>query len=421
MNDFVPIIIIGIISIVIIAALLLVVTRLRKKKMGELPSATETDLAIPPMKDLNVSFKSLPSTVKVDETKLAKIENKQLVRYIENNVPNAGKALADTKKAKDTAELGKGIYRAIIPKGANLDNSRAMKDAFRGTYRGAKGIKGQANLVSVDEKVKELATKDLANAGYDLASMVVGQHYMAEIDKKLESITEEVDKISKIQESEYKSRVLSLIAEIQTITEFQLEIMGNEETRKTKLNDLQSLRRECTQLLGQANEMIEQIISKTPSKYTEYEKILTEADSWYCYQTILTELLYKISEIEYILNLGQVSKEQCFSVCGKYMEQVFQTQSKLTECHENSEERFAIDIDNAKRKRMGIEGVVFKIPSLIKEEWGYRTISKDTAEMIDDQSSPKLIQDSVGNPFDNDVELIVKDGEIFYLPSGNEQ
>lgn len=81
------------------------------------------------------------------------------------------------------------LYQAIIPKGAVLADSRAMEGAKRAIYHGAKGIKGQANLLAVDGNMGGgLAAMSVANAAMGVASMVVGQYYMTQINNRLDSV-----------------------------------------------------------------------------------------------------------------------------------------------------------------------------------------------------------------------------------------
>lgn len=49
------------------------------------------------------------------------------------------------------------VYRAILPAGAKLVNSKDMGNAFRGFFRGADGIRGHANFVAVEaQKAQKL-------------------------------------------------------------------------------------------------------------------------------------------------------------------------------------------------------------------------------------------------------------------------
>lgn len=103
------------------------------------------------------------------------------------------------------------MYRAIIPVGAKLTDSKAMEGAVRGIYHGADGIKGHANLVAVEKTGTVVA--NTAAAAMGVATMVVGQYYMTQINAELSKISDGLDKISSFQDNEYKSKVFALVAQ----------------------------------------------------------------------------------------------------------------------------------------------------------------------------------------------------------------
>lgn len=112
-------------------------------------------------------------------------------------------------------------------------------------------FQGHANLVPVDGiPGKGLATMNVANAAMGVASMVVGQYYMTQINDQLEGIFDGISKIADFQDNEYKSKVFALVAEVQKISTFQLETMENDELRNRELTHLKNLEHECAQLLG---------------------------------------------------------------------------------------------------------------------------------------------------------------------------
>ena len=67
-----------------------------------------------------------------------------------NLVPAFAQAGIAAASAVQAVKAGNEVlYRAIIPAGAKLADSRTMKGAVRGIYHGADGIQGHANLVAV--------------------------------------------------------------------------------------------------------------------------------------------------------------------------------------------------------------------------------------------------------------------------------
>ena len=143
------------------------------------------------------------------------------------------------------------LYRAIIPAGAKLTNSRATEGAVRGFYQGAGGIQGHADLVAVQAQKGTAVVANTAAAAMGVASMVVGQYYMTQINAEIDEISDGISKITDFQDNEFRSRVFSLVAHVKKITDFQVEILDNDELRLSKIAQLDSMEEQCTQLLGQ--------------------------------------------------------------------------------------------------------------------------------------------------------------------------
>lgn len=241
---------------------------------------------------------------------------------------------------------------------------------------------------------------------------------MTQINAELDLISKSISKISEFQDNEYRSRVFSLIAHAKTIADFQVEILENNELRLRKISQLDSLEEECTQLLGQANLTLVGYTKKKDIDYKTYERELKEAQNWYLYQKSLLDVMYKISELRYTLHLGAVSREQCVALLFVFRQQVIDTQTKLTNWHQDTAKRLNIDIDETRRKRDGFDGVIHFFPGLIKNELKFRTIDKSIANIIEEQT------DNNGNSYKQeqselyleDVQLIAKDGKVYYLP-----
>ena len=188
--------------------------------------------------------------------------------------------------------------------------------------------------------------------------------------------------------------------------------------RLSKITQLDNLEEECTQLLGQVNLTLAGFAKKNDLDYASYEKKLKEAQSWYTYQKALLDVLYKISDLRYTLHLGAVSREQCAALLPTYTKQVEDTQALLTGWHQTSVNRLGIDTDEIKRKRVGFDGVIHFIPGLFNDDLKFKAIDERTVEMITDQASVKSIVHSqdTSDLYADDVQLISKDGKIYYLP-----
>lgn len=167
-----------------------------------------------------------------------------------------------------------------------------MAGAVRGFYHGVDGrIQGHANLIPFEaQKATEVIANTVA-AAMSVASMVVGQYYMAQINSQLGVIRDGISQIADFQDNEYRSRVFSLVAHIKKIADFQVEILENDELRISKITQLDSLEKECTQLLGQANLTLVGFAKKTSLDYKQYEKTLRNAQNWFIYQKSLLDVL----------------------------------------------------------------------------------------------------------------------------------
>jgi hypothetical protein len=366
------------------------------------------------MNKLMIYLEQLPEEAISNEKNLMEITDSKILAHINNLVPGIFQAGNAAVNAIQTN--GQVLYQAIIPAGAKLANSQDMAEAVRGIYHGVEGVKGHANLVAVNNNAN-IATHKIS-AAMSVSSMVVGQYYMTQINAELGLISESISKVSDFQDNEYRSRVFSLIAHVKTIADFQVEILENNELRLSKISQLDSLEEECTQLLGQANLTLAGYAKKKDIDYKTYERELNEAQNWYLYQKSLLDVMYKISDLRYTLHLGAVSREQCVALLPVFRQQVIDTQTRLTNWHQDAAKRLNIDIDETRRKRDGFDRVIHFFPGLIRNELNFRTIDKSVANIIDEQSygngsSFKYEQSEL---YLEDVQLIAKDGKVYYLP-----
>lgn len=266
--------------------------------------------------ELIIEMEMLPAEVIKDENALVEITDSKVLAHVNNLVPGLAQAVNAANNAAQAVQAANGgvLYRAIIPAGAKLTDSKAMEGAVRGFYRGADGIQGHANLVAVEAQKGTAVVANTAAAAMGVASMVVGQYYMTQINAELGAISDGISEIQNFQDNEYRSRVFSLVAHVKKIADFQTEILENNELRISKINQLDSLEEECTQLLGQANLTLAGFAKKTDLDYDSYEKVVGNAQNWFMYQKSLLDVLYKISDLRYTLHLGAVSREQCIAI-----------------------------------------------------------------------------------------------------------
>lgn len=371
--------------------------------------------------ELIIPMEMLPAEEISDESKLVEITDSKVLAHVNNLVPGLAQASVAGLNAVQAAKAGNEVlYRAIIPAGAKLTNSRATEGAVRGFYQGDGGIQGHADLVAVQAQKGTAVVANTAAAAMGVASMVVGQYYMTQINAEIDEISDGISKITDFQDNEFRSRVFSLVAHVKKITDFQVEILDNDELRLSKIAQLDSMEEQCTQLLGQVNLTLADFAKKNNLDYASYEKELKGAQNWYAYQKTLLDVLYKISDLRYTLHMGTVSREQCIALLQTFVKQMEDTQTLLTGWHQTSVERLGIDTQEIRRKRVGIDGVIHFIPGLFNDDLNFRAIDENTVNLIEVQSSVKStahLQDT-SDLYAEDVQLISKEGKIYYyLPT----
>ena len=382
--------IIGIIIVVVLVTSM-VISKKSKKNASDVVNEgvrhieEKTEVQLVPseneLQELVIQMEILPAATIPDENKLVEISDSRVLTHVNNLIPGLAQVGNVVNNAVQAAQgNGEVLYRAIIPVGAKLTDSKAMGGAVRGIYHGADGIRGHANLVAVEAQKGTAVVANTAAAAMGVASMVVGQYYMTQINAELGEISDGISKIADFQDNEYRSRVFSLVAHVKKIADFQIEILENTELRLSKISQLDSLEEECTQLLGQANLALVGYTDKNNLDYDAYEKELTEVQNWYMYQKSLLDMINKISELRYTLHLGAVSREHCVALLPTYTNQVAETQKRLTGWHQTTTERLGIDISEVRRKRAGFDGVIHFLPGLFNDNLKLELLKKTLQE-----------------------------------------
>lgn len=364
-----------------------------------------------------IPIERLPATTNFEGKSLFEITDHTVIARISETIPAAAEVAAKiiANKALKNVEL----YKAVIPCGAILADSKEMDGAVRGIYRGVKGIKGHANLIKVDpSKISKatIVTNGVANV-MNVGSLVVGQYYMAEINSKIEALGKSVNKISDFQEREFKSRIISLIALVGKISNFSSEILESNDLRNRKMHTLDDLEREGTQLLQQINLAIDEIIKKNQKPdYRDYQEKVDDLRLLLEYQHALMAVLGEISKLTYLLGKGENSIEMSYSLFNAYLEQSNQYRVKLEEWHKKQVELYGIDVNKNRRSKKGIEGFFASIPGSINDNLNYKKLEDGIGQKIDAQTAQS--QFMINKPeevFDKDVQIIIKDGKYFYL------
>lgn len=314
------------------------------------------------------------------------------------------------------------LYKVIIPPEAELYKARDMIGAVRGGYHIYGQLAGQAHLLKV--KPNELSNlQNIGQAGeivanaMNVASMVVGQYYMAEVDAKLEKIQVGIDKIADFQQTNFKARILSLIAKVGKISKFNTEIIENEEMRKRSLDSLARHEDESMVLLQEVNLSIRDIITSNDKvDYHKYKEIVLEVDKLIGFQSYLTSTQEEIGRLSYLLNKGKVTSEFCYSVFDSYLNQSNEVRGGLATWHAKQTNNLGIQTHKTRIIKKGFEAAVFYLPGIVNNDLKYKKMNKTIAEKIKEQMGDQLqLNNTTDDVLSKETQIIIQNGKYYYL------
>lgn len=276
-----------------------------------------------------------------------------------------------------------GLYEVILPSDAILANSKDMVGASRGFFRGADGISGHANLVPVKLGSNVGVVMGTVASVMNIASILVGQYYMSEINSRLKIVENEIKSVSSFQKSEFESRVITSITYVVEMLRYSDEIVKSDEVRIGKLNTTESLKREMAQLIEQLLLQIkEDLVTLNKKKIKEYEDKSKNLDRQIKLLMGLVISLQELSNIELLLGKGKRSKELVFSLYQAEEEKVLSLFDNIEKWHDSHRVLYDIDLKNNRRRKTGFRKTVGAIQSIRDENKKYDYLDTDLSEIL---------------------------------------
>ncbi len=365
-----------------------------------------------------VKLTEVATTDELNELALVEIKDEKVINRIASAVPGAAQVIGNAAAAAEAAGLANGgVYQALLPSGAKLANSKATEGAVRGMFREGGRIAGNADFMSVDSAMQNIAAVNIANAAMGAAALVVGQYYMQQINTELSSISDGIAKLQNFQKNEYKSKVMTLVTQVKRATVFQTEILEDAMLRAEEISRLQSLETTCMDLLNQANIEVEQISSIQYDTFDKYSQATKEISDWQKYQMLLVNVLFTIADLNYAFHIGALSPEQCYSTYDSSFKYTDKTIEKTKQWHLAHENALGIDVDQAIFERKGLDAIVHKPLSLINEDFQYKSMKKHEVEKIRLQKGVEIVnrREENKNLYMEDAKVVFKNGKVFYV------
>ena len=87
-----------------------------------------------------------------------------------------------------------------------------------------------------------------------------------------------ISKLVDFQMAEYKGKILTIMTQVKRGTEFQTEILEDNNLRNEEIQRLQGLEKICMDLLNQANVTISDLSSNDGESFEKYDKLMSEVD-----------------------------------------------------------------------------------------------------------------------------------------------
>lgn len=405
----------------IISIFIIIVFIFLKFKINQEDETIESDISL--SVDSNIS--NFPNIQIIENATLIPSEKNKI---IDSNVKNAISIL-DNSISK-TAMVGKNLSTASKA----LNNDRAFFSAAKTGTENMMKVKGsnevygtqmingkfskQTQFLNEDKMVANMGKDAIVNAGFNAASMVVGQYYMSEINGKLENIQHDIDGIANFLDFQYQAKLMYIISKIQEVIENKDEIINNDFSRDKRYDEISRIEKNCVELLTQANVSIVEHL-KDELDYKNYKKNIKDIQMWSVRQQILMRLLAEIGDLRYVLANGNETSKSAHSQYNKYLIHTNKVNEQLDSWHEIYCEKFGISKSEHRRKANFFE-IRKNTIGKINENWAYNKLDEGIETMIDNQTNIKELLPYSKDKQDENIKILKHNGEYYNLPEASE-
>ena len=359
----------------------------------------------------NIQIIEDSSIVPVEKNKIEDKEIKNAISILDNASSKGGIIGYNIKRADEILKGDKAFF-STAKEGTEKMLKVKNTDKVYGVQMNGKKFGKQTQFTNENQLVEGLAKESLVNAGFNAASLVVGQYYMSEINDKMEKIQQDVHDISSYLDSEYQGKLDHIISKIKEIMDNKNEILNNDFSRDKRYDEISREEENCTILLGQANSKICDYVKDNSLDYKKYENNTKEINKWYMRQQVLLQLLLEIGNLRYVLAYGNETSISAHTQYNNYLLQTNNTNEKLISWHKYYSDKFGIDKVEHKRKA-NFYKVKKNTIGKIKEDWAYNKLDESIENMINIQSSKKCMQPYIEKKQDENIKIL-KCGDNYY-------
>lgn len=328
-----------------------------------------------------------------------------------------------------------------------LTQVKDEKSMFRGIFRKKGKISGHVKLKPVDARdaaqqvntAKSALTSKLATS-MQLASVVVGQYYMSEVSEKLSQINDELHALRRYHQTEILAKLGTMRESLDVLANNQTELLADEQIRNNYLLKIDGIKTELATINNQSLLQINGVVDRAPKNEQQFIKDVNELDYWKQISVITTNILIFASELEYIYGVGALSRKTVTELVSSAKDKNEEADSNIAEYLHMSALKFELTSKSASGRLQRQNDKFSKLPApaavkkvatnlavFISEraDYGLNFSMSDekleaivpALERITESETIDLKVDRIANEMNEDVNLLVTDGMMYYVTS----
>lgn len=411
---------------------------------------------------LNVLKNELANSFNVD---LLNLENAMITISKENGVSVvqgvsqivSDQGLAKLNSMANSTEIvnkqGVQLFALFDKNGQQLSSAKGLtevkgeKSMFRAMFRNKGKFSEHAKLKPVDARdaVKQVsdnkaALAKTAGASMQLAAVVVGQYYMSEVSEKLSQINNELHALRRYQQTEVLAKLGTMRESLDILANNQEELLADEQIRNNYLLKIDGMKTELMTINNQALLQMNGVVELEPKDEEKFIKDVNELDYWKQISVIATNILIFASELEYIYGVGALSRKTVTELVRSAKDKNAVTDSNIVDYLHMSALKFELTSKSASGRLQRQNDKFSKLPApaavkkvatnlavFISEraDYGLNFSMSDekleaivpALERITESETIDLKVDRIANEMNEDVDLLVTDGMMYYVTS----
>jgi purine-nucleoside phosphorylase len=364
----------------------------------EFPKISQQSVDLVPNLELERVSRDL---FKSNKHSLTKVTNSTTLARLDSLIQLKDPAMNLANVVKSVNESGE-LFRVVLHKGGEL--AQRGNGNFFGFAMEAGKFTEQAELI---KQAPELAQTigNAVNAGMNIASMVVGQYYMSEINDKLKSIDSKLSQISQFQENEKIAELIGIGDEIHTMSSFSSDIFENADRKTARLHQIQNLRQQVNTLNIFANKQFMDTVSNFEVKgdFNEMKKLLSSLEVWNDMRVVSAGFLDEILKLEIIFSAdGSISKDEILAQRSKATDRTTEASAVL----EKFSKDYVVKYGEKWRK---------KCFNKLDENRYHKSVYVPLSNILSNEIVPSAAIENTLKAIGGPTELIIdEDGEIYY-------